>query len=264
MQQGQAVTNPLARQNLSSPGGLIARFEMKYLVSQAQAEALVHYLDPLLTRDAFSERRPGGYYPVSSLYLDTDDLKLCRESLDGKKNRFKLRIRAYCDGIQSPRFLEIKRRMNAIIIKDRAKTSSREVAALVANDLSGFADMDDATRRQFQLYLRSIYAKPKVLIRYQRKAYSAGLDGRVRITFDKDLCYKRTSEPVVEMDGLGWHRVPIPGQILEIKFTGSYPTWITEVVRRFGLQAQSVSKYTLGVRQASQWVNGTLDWRSYS
>lgn len=263
MNQGNAELQTQIACESGPMAGASARFEMKYLVSQAKAEALTHYLEPLLTPDKFSQCQPGGYYPVSSLYLDTDDLKLCRESLDGKKNRFKLRVRAYCDAINSPRFLEIKRRMNAVIIKDRAQTSSAEVAALFGNDLSGFADLDDATRKQFQMYLRSIYAKPKVLIRYMRKAYLAGLDHSVRITLDKDLGYKQTTDPVVEMAGLGWQRVPLPGQILEIKFTGAYPGWVAEIVRRFGLQAQSVSKYTLGVRQASQWVNGTAAWRSF-
>lgn len=229
------------------------RYEMKYLVSHSQAEAIAHYLGPILTFDRFSEKHPGGYYPISSLYWDTQDLRLCRESLEGKKNRFKLRVRSYCDGESSPIFVEIKRRMNAIIIKDRARAPRQAISALLEpGDDVWSGENDDETMRQFQLYLHSLYARPKVLIRYWRKAYLAGTEGQVRITFDRDLGFKQTSEPRVELGGDGWQPVPLNGQVLEIKFTGAYPAWLEDMVRQFGLRAQSVSKYTLSLRRASQ------------
>ena len=57
-------------------------------------------------------------YPIVSLYLDSPDLQLCRESLTGVKNRFKLRIRSYTDEPEYPRFLEIKRRINQVIYEE--------------------------------------------------------------------------------------------------------------------------------------------------
>lgn len=242
--------------NLTKPAPpklMTSRFEMKYLVSEAKAEALIQYLKPLLTQDAYSEKQSDGFYPISSLYLDSDDLKLCRESLDGKKNRFKLRVRTYADASEAPIFLEIKRRMNAVILKNRSRSQRQEVAALLNHVIDGpTGGCDDSTKRQFYFYLRSIFAKPKVLIRYWRKAYMAGPGHQVRLTFDRDLSFKPMAQPKVELNGAGWYRVPLPGQIMEIKFNCAYPAWITEAVRRFGLQTQSVSKYTLGLRQASQ------------
>jgi hypothetical protein len=38
--------------------------------------------------------------------------------------------------------------------------------------------------------------------------------------------------------------------VLEIKFTHGYPVWINEVVQRFGLEVQSMSKYARTVTQA--------------
>lgn len=232
---------------------MTGRFEMKYLVTHAQAEAIAAYLQPMVERDRFSQKHADGYYPISSLYLDTRDLRLCRESLEGKKNRFKLRIRSYSDVATAPVFLEIKRRMNAIIIKDRVKTRRAAVPELLERPEFLLPEHgQDGTLQQFQLYLRSLHAQPKVLIRYGRKAYVAGTQEQVRITFDRNLAFKQTQEPRVELVGLDWQDVPLNGQVLEIKFNGAYPAWLEDLVRYFGLRAQSVSKYTLGVRQASQ------------
>ena len=52
---------------------------------------------------------PDGYR-VCSLYLDTPQLALYRQSKDGIKNRYKLRIRFYDEDADGPAFLEIKQR----------------------------------------------------------------------------------------------------------------------------------------------------------
>jgi hypothetical protein len=101
--------------------------------------------------------------------------------------------------------------------------------------------------------MKSINAKPKVLIRYLRRAYEGNMENRVRITFDRQLAYKVTSQPQVLFNESGWHYNPITlnNVILEIKFTGRYPAWLSRMARYFELRQRSVSKYATSIKKAS-------------
>ena len=46
-----------------------------------------------------------------------------------------------------------------------------------------------------------------------------------------------------------WYPLPeVKGLVvLELKYTGSYPGWVADLVRRFNLQRNSMSKYKQGV-----------------
>ena len=83
---------------------LSCRHELKYQISESKAAAIAQFMKPYLQLDRYSKLQRGGDYPVVSLYLDSVDMCLCRESLTGQKNRFKLRIRSYTDEPEYPRF----------------------------------------------------------------------------------------------------------------------------------------------------------------
>ena len=51
-------------------------------------------------------------YPIYSIYMDSPGWTLYNATVQGMKNRYKLRIRYYNDNPKSPVFFEIKRRMN--------------------------------------------------------------------------------------------------------------------------------------------------------
>lgn len=70
------------------------------------------------------------HYTVKTLYLDTPDLLYYYEKMDGLKVRKKLRIRTYGDD-HSTAFLEIKRRYIDIVVKERAKYTSKEIRGLI-------------------------------------------------------------------------------------------------------------------------------------
>lgn len=227
------------------------RHELKYRVSEAQAAAIVEYIRPHMHPDVHSA---DGVYPLVSLYLDSDDLRFCHESLDGVKSRFKLRIRSYSDGPDQLCFFEIKRRINQIIVKSRARVVQRDMAALLTGALRPSSSNDDERRnlQQFLYYQRRAGAGPVMRVRYLRRAFEGNLDDYVRVTFDRELCLNVTYTPTVGLDGDGWHRHPQLGVILEIKFTGRCPTWLSRMARSFGLQPKSIPKYTMLVRQACE------------
>jgi len=230
------------------------RYELKYRIYESNAEAIKQFIKPYVQLDRYCKLQRSGAYPIVSLYLDSDDLHLCRESLTGQKNRFKLRIRSYTDEPDYPRFFEIKRRINNVIVKNRARVMDHNVATLLAGlslppqDYDYTADQE--TLRQFQLYVNSISAKPVILIRYMRQAYEGDSENRVRITFDRHLAYNITNTPKVRLNSRGWQPRLFDGVILEIKFTNLYPAWLTRMVKYFDLRQQSMSKYATSVKEA--------------
>lgn len=235
---------------------LACRYEMKYIIDEIRAAGIVRYIRPFLQPDRYSKLQRGGMYPIVSLYLDAPDLQLCRESLTGVKNRFKLRIRSYTDEPEYPRFLEIKRRINQVIMKSRARVTDQDVPILLQSrplPPQGYTT-DQTALGQFQFYMAWIHAGPMVLIRYMRQAFEGTSEDRVRVTFDRELCYKVTHEPRVRLGGSGWqHNVLTTGHtVLEIKFTGSYPIWLARLVREFDLEVTPVSKYATSLTQASR------------
>lgn len=231
---------------------LSCRYEMKYLVSESKARALAQFVEAYLPLDRYCKARQSGAYPVATLYLDSHNLQLCRESLEGHKNRFKLRIRSYTDDTDYPRFFEIKRRMNSIIIKDRARVKYHDVAGLLSG-LSlppGNSSTDQQTLRQFLLYVNSINAAPVIKVRYIRRAYEGDSHNRVRVTFDRQLAFKAGNTADVSFNDQGWQHHPAKGVIVEIKFTGHYHLWLSQMIKCFDLRRQSLSKYARSVKRS--------------
>jgi VTC domain len=228
------------------------RYEMKYRISESKARAIEQFIKPYLHLDRYSRLRPGGFYPLVSLYLDSNDFKLCRETLTGKKNRFKLRIRCYSDDTEQPRFLEIKRRVNNVILKSRSRIRDEDVSAIFSGKSlsSQKFKSDENAMKQFILYVNSINAKPKILIRYMRQAFESDSDNRVRVTLDRELSYKASSEPKVRFGGVGWQRHPLDKVILEIKFTARYPAWLSRMIQCFDLGVHSTSKYATSIQHS--------------
>lgn len=230
------------------------RHEMKYLISESKAHAIAQFIKPYVPLDRYSKLQRGGAYPIVSLYLDSNDLLLCRESLTGQKNRFKLRIRSYTDEPDYPCFCEIKRRMNIIIMKNRARIMRKNIAPLLSGRPLPPQDyhVDEELLKQFQLYIKSINARPTILIRYLRQAYESDSENRLRLTFDRQLAYKVTHSPQIYLNDSAWEHnsLTISGVILEIKFTGRYPAWLSRMVEYFDLRQKSISKYATSVNQS--------------
>ena len=140
-------------------------------------------------------------------------------------------------------------------MKSRAPARHQDVPMLLKGLM--LPEQDFRTNRealnQFQLYASYLTAKPAVLIRYLRKAYESESENRVRITFDRELYYKVTKEPRVTLNGTGWqtNHLMVKGVILEIKFTATYPIWLSRLVTTFNLNSRSISKFATSMQQSS-------------
>ena len=229
-----------------------SRFELKYLISETTAERVRDFVRCYLAMDEYSVGRPNYSYPVHSLYLDSDNLEIYWRTVNGDKNRFKLRLRYYSDNPDTPVFFEIKRRMKDVILKQRGGVRQSAVG-LVLNghhpEEHHMITKDPGSLvavQRFQALMMELNAKPKSHIFYQREAYVADND-EVRVTMDRDVY----SEPNLSSTIKVKMTKPVHSYagfvILELKFTNRFPNWFRELVRVAESMQCGAAKYVSGV-----------------
>jgi SPX domain protein involved in polyphosphate accumulation len=230
---------------------LAKRYELKYRIPEAMAEKVKGFVTSYIGPDPYTKRWPNGQYPICSMYFDSIQFDLFRETVLDKANRFKLRIRGYDDEPNSPVFFEIKRKLNGIIYKSRAKAGKDQIAEILKGHFlpPQATEKDRATLKQFVHYTHCLMARPIVSVKYKREAFEGETETRARITFDRELQYCCMDRPIFKMNGNGWKKLPINFVVLEIKFTNQFPAWLVELTRMFDLNRQSMSKYCNSVRQ---------------
>ncbi|MBL8899040.1 MAG: polyphosphate polymerase domain-containing protein [Planctomycetes bacterium] len=229
------------------------RFEHKYLVDEALARKLRASAAAYVAPDPFAARFPGNRYAISSLYLDAPSLKLFHETLEGQKQRFKLRVRSYSDDPATPLHFEIKRRLNGVVQKVRCSVSRELGYALLEGSTSDLSGLDEAKRRNLGEFLslqQEIAAQPQVLVRYDREAYAGVFDPEVRLTFDRDLRTAVARGYRVEVQRDDFLRVGDERVVVELKFDGRLPGWMSALVQRYQLDRLSFSKYGHSIQRA--------------
>lgn len=237
----------------------LARHEWKYILNEARAAQVLQTFGPYLQQDSFA-RRNHGRYRIVSLYADSADLALHRATIEGGRDRFKLRIRSYSDDPTAPVFLEIKHRNNAVIAKARCKVP-KTILGQVFNGTSVAANTelsDPVVHDEFIERLTLLRGRPMVLVRYTREAHVGLTDSKVRVTFDRNIASAAPTGPEVRFDGNNWRAVPGGGVLLEIKYSGLCPGWIADGIQRLGLRRTSFSKYSKSV--INQGEHGAEAW----
>ncbi len=234
------------------------RFELKYRVHADAALRMRDFVRAYLVPDEYSEGKPDYSYHNHSIYLDSDDLQLYWDVINSNKNRYKLRIRYYDDGPDTPVFFEIKRRMNDAILKKRAAVRRSAVEQLLAGQLPeahhlfspGSKSLDAI--QEFCYLKEDLRASPKVHVAYRREAWVSVADNSVRVSFDREVCSAphSTGKPTTRIEN---YSMPFaPDVILELKFTGRFPNWFREMVEVFGVMQLGAAKYADGVHQLGE------------
>jgi hypothetical protein len=226
-----------------------SRYEFKYLVTEPVAERLRDLVRTKLVPDQFTDPRTGLGYDVHSLYLDSPDLKLCRQTISGDKNRFKLRIRFYDDNAETPVFLEIKRRQYNAVLKTRVAVWRSSLAELFKlwSPRRHYLVREDSRQRdslaQFCGLVANIQALPAAYTSYVREAYEPADNNFCRVTLDRQLRAGRFSGTFGLGSSNDWQPAPVDGVVLEFKFTDRFPRWMHDLAQQFNLQKISVPKY---------------------
>jgi hypothetical protein len=242
----------------------LQRFELKYIITEQVALQVRDFVGSYLEVDEYGATRPNYSYPVHSLYLDSDNLSLYWNTINGNKNRYKLRLRFYDSRPAAPVYFEIKRRMNDAILKERGGVRRDAVDWVLAGHLPEPAHLVSTEPRQlaalqrFSELMNRQHSKPKAHVAYLREAWISPANNHVRLTLDRQVFCD--PEPSSSLSTELRNPVLVFGAnvVLELKFTGRYPDWFRELVRVFGLSQCSAAKYADGVTLLGEQKLGAL------
>ncbi len=229
------------------------RFELKYVIGEQKARRIRDYISSFLELDKNCVGKPDFSYPVHTLYIDSDHLQTYWDTLNGNKNRFKLRVRYYNDDPNTPVFLEIKRRFDNCIRKQRAAVRRKALPAILAGQLPpahvvGVQNPRQLTALQdFCRLVQNLGARPQMHVSYLREAYLPVKENSARVTMDRQVRSEFNS--TLELSTRMRNPIVVWGQavILELKFTDRYPNWFRDLVRTFNLRQCGAAKYADGV-----------------
>lgn len=227
----------------------IGRYELKYIIDEVRACAIRSLILMHMVPDSHADRKHHEYR-VHSLYLDGPGLDLYRATLEGRKNRYKLRIRFYDEQPESPVMVEVKRRQDQVLIKQRAAVRRSAVPRLLAGHWPVRQDLVASDGRGWQALeafcrLRDgIVARGSAFITYTREAYVMPGNSNVRVTFDRQLAAS-LFQGRFALGGL----TPVRnvGVILELKFDQTFPGWLRHLIQIFDLERTSMCKYAAGL-----------------
>lgn len=212
------------------------RYEIKYLLTREQKDAVQAAMAPHMEPDSF------GRSTIRNLYYDTDNYRLVRRSLERPIYKEKLRVRSYCTAKPDDEvFIELKKKYNSVVYKRRAGIREKEAADYLAGRIPApkrcqITDEID--------YFCQFYATlaPRVFLSYEREAFYEKGNGNFRVTFDENILW-RTTDLSLEA-GIYGENILKPGQILmELKTVGGIPLWMVDILTGEGLQKTWFSKY---------------------
>ncbi|MCR4632799.1 MAG: polyphosphate polymerase domain-containing protein [Erysipelotrichaceae bacterium] len=207
------------------------RFEKKYLLDERQYRRLMVLLKDRILPDKFYET------DIRSIYYDTDDHELIRRSIEKPEYKEKLRIRSYKEVTDDETvFVELKKKFDGIVYKRRTKALSVQL-------------LDDLYKCQFKdpqvgkeiLYASDHYGglRPSIFIGCKRTSFTGKEDEDLRITFDKEICYRMEDLSLrkTEKDKLLTDKT-----VMELKIKDAMPLWLSEILDEVKAYPRGFSK----------------------
>ena len=212
------------------------RYEKKYLLTPEQYAALTSELKKYMRPDKFPSST------VCSLYYDTQDFSLIRESLEKPMYKEKLRVRSYgVPGSEDKVFVEIKKKYDGIVYKRRVSMPEYQAVNYLDHGIRQ-AENDSQIFREIDWLCRSMELTPKVLISCDRLAVCGIEDPELRMTFDSSVRW-RDSELDLTRGDYGQELLPDEKILMEAKIAGAAPLWLAGLLSRLEIYPTSFSKY---------------------
>ena len=217
---------------------IFERIEKKYRITAEQKEAILREIGGRLLEDEFCRST------IQSLYLDTPDSLIIRNSIDAKgcsAYKEKIRVRSYgTPGKGDKVFFELKKKYKGIVYKRRISMTLEEAENYMEK---GVCPKDSQIMKEID-YAMEFYGRPKpaVMICYEREAYGIKDEPALRITFDSNVRYRDRELSL----GKGSQGLAIIGggeYLLEVKSDGAIPLWLAEILDRNRVYPSSFSKY---------------------
>jgi hypothetical protein len=219
----------------------VAAYELKFLLTEAQAREVEERVRGALVPDAHADPDLGGGYRTTSLYCDTPDLAVYYRVGQYKRRKHRLRRYGRDDGV----YLERKTKWGDRVRKRRTAIAGAELGQL-AHPMSAI----DWPGHWFHRHLLRRQLVPVCRIAYERVALVGhSAEGPLRLTFDRRVRGVLTRDWCVEAFD-GGHPLLTDGVVCEFKYRGFVPALFKDVIGRMGLTPAPVSKYRAFVRAA--------------
>jgi len=191
---------------------------------------------------------------VKSIYFDNSGLSAYQEKMAGCGFRKKMRVRSYEQSVlvDTPIFLEIKRKKGEIIIKDRMMMKPEECQNFLSGESTPlWVDSLLEAEKDFLSECRWLYdfncMRPVVYISYKRCAFVDKIRNNFRVTFDYDINSTLVNGDMnfgilEDQDDKG----PI---VMEVKYNETMPKWFYDIIKKHNLWRSAFSKYCFGIQE---------------
>lgn len=224
---------------------IFSRHEIKYMISDEQRKEVLRGIRDRMIPD------PHGLSTICNVYYDTPDYRLIRRSLEKPKYKEKLRVRSYgTPNEDSIVFLELKKKCEGIVYKRRIELSESAAEKYMRGELDPEELLDEITSESdpqivweidyFKQFYRNL--QPSVYLSYDRCAYFSKEDDSLRITFDKNIQWRKEKVRLTEEPG-GEPLLEPNYSLMEIKTATALPVWLVEVLSKAKIRPSSFSKY---------------------
>ena len=255
-----SLNNHFLCQENSENKNRVKRSEKKYAISKSLLPQIRDFIRPFCRPDSNSDGNPPQYL-LTTIQLDSLNCMLHFDNAEKTIGRSNLRIRTYGESKDSPYFLEIKRKIEGSILKERVILSAEDYKRKFIQGQYDLIPFKDDRERQtffdFLYWMKGLNLKPSMLIRYIRESYFDLNHPYARLTIDSNMGYQNTSSLHFPFDNHSlWQPIDCKigvdgkqaGYILEVKTLGNPPEWIQKLVDTFKLTSIKFCKYLTAVR----------------
>ena len=217
------------------------RHELKYVISEGEHKLLSTRIKACLKQDYYASLS-GGEYAIRSLYFDDpfDSALWDKMQGTGSRDKFRIRIYNYSDDVIK---LERKHKEGQFIKKDSITLSRQDCDEVVRGRFECLKRNESPFAMQFYGIFLANHMRPRVLVDYTREPYVFPAED-VRITFDKNLRTAMRSTDLFNPHAITYPVWDLRGcMILEVKFNGSLPRYVQELLTLGAAQRTAASKY---------------------
>lgn len=183
-----------------------------------------------------------GKSTVHTIYYDSDNFEIIRNSIERPVYKEKLRARCYgdCkeDGIT---FLEIKKKYKGVGSKRRVALPLNVLNEYINNGVYP-KDYDCQILREIDYLINFYKPKAKIMISCEREAFFSKTDPELRITVDSGI-RSRTERLDLSYDGDMKKLFDDDICIIEIKTESACEMWLVSVLNELKMYPESFSKY---------------------
>ena len=217
------------------------RHELKYVISDADAELLAIRLNAMLSPDPYAAKTGGGY-AIRSLYFDDAYESAVEEKVAGVQYRDKWRIRIYNYSDRVIK-LERKHKNGQFIKKDSLSLTRKECNALLGGSYTFLLYRQEPFAKEAYAALRTEGLKPKVIVDYYRQPFVFPLED-VRITLDRNIRTGYFSKDLFNSHAITYPATDMLGQcVLEVKYNAYLDSHIASLIQLPSAVYTAASKY---------------------